>query len=599
MPERLRLDGVSELDPGQVVAWARCPGLGVDLVRDGPGMARLRASARYVEEAVRASEEAANEADPEHRRRHLIYGVTTGFGHNKNKPLPSKEAARQLQRNLIISHAAGVGHDADPANLKNYFEPAVVRALIAIRAQMFLRGFSGVRPEVVEAQVALLNNNIIPLIPKKGSVGSSGDLAPLAHLALVLIGEGEALVDGERLSGAEALRRKNLEPLVPSYKEGIGLTNGTTVALASALMALEDARRLLRCADAVAAMTLEATLGPTRAYEAIVHKLRPHPGQRLSARNFRQLIAGSKLVNRSGEVQSLYSLRCAPQVHGAAHDTWRHAHAVLSRELNAVTDNPLFDPAARVEDSIDGGKLCAYSAYSAGNFHGEPVGFVMDFLSVACSELANISERRIQMLLDGHANGDLPQDLIADSGLNSGFMILQYTAAALVSENKVLSHPASVDSIPTSSNAEDHVAMSPHAARKCREIIGNAFSVLGIELLSTTQALCFRTGRLPWPAKAPGYSSTDEALGRGTRAGFYAALKGLAAKTSEDKTDRDSGGEFKPFQCDDRPLAPYARRARALLENGFDDLVAAACELKTLPPLPIIDEVSGLDDPGH
>lgn len=571
MSETCTLNGEASLTVSDVVRFARAPSASFQISESGAGYERMKRTAAYIQDAVAIGQKHINDADEATRRRHLIYGVTTGFGHNKNKPLDCLNSARQLQRNLIISHATGVGSNTDVNDLSNYFSPEIVRALLIIRASMFLQGYSGVRPELARAQIELLNHNIIPLIPKKGSVGSSGDLAPLAHLALVLIGEGHALVDGNIVDGKTALKKAGLSPYNPTYKEGLALTNGTTVSLAIALFVIHEAKKLLLAADTLSGMSLEAILGPTRALEPFVHKLRHHPGQIQSAQNTRHVIEASQLINKSGEVQSLYSTRCSPQVHGAAHDTWRHSATVIARELNAVTDNPLFDADLDIASTIDGGELCAFNAFSAGNFHGEPVGFAMDFLAVAMAEVTSMSERRIQMLLDAHHNHDLPQDLIADHGLNSGFMILQYTAAALTSENKVLCHPASVDSIPTSSNAEDHVAMSPHAARKAREVANNAFSVLGIELLAVTQALCFRTGRVDWPkaiqSKNP-LTVGDDGLGRGTRAGFQAALKALG----------EDGQDYQPFEKDDRVPAPYARRARALLEGDFVDQVSQGCQ---------------------
>ena len=573
MSGELVLDGQGQLTIDQVVRCARDPDHSIRVARSGEAAGRLERTARYIESAVAEGHAALAGAAPEERRRHLIYGVTTGFGHNKNKPLADLEHARLLQRNIIMSHAAGVGFNTDPDDLSNYFAPEVTRAILLTRAAMFLRGYSGVRPKLVDAQLELLRRGVTPLIPIKGSVGSSGDLAPLAHLALVLIGKGRALVDGRIVSGAEALRLAGLRPYEPTYKEGLALTNGTTVSLALGLFAIHDARKLLLASDILAGMALEVVRGPTRAFEPFVHALRPHPGQILSARNVRNVIAESALINRSGEIQSLYSIRCAPQVHGAAHDTWQHAARVIERELNAVTDNPLFDPDLDVRQTLDGGRLCSFNAFSAGNFHGEPVGFVMDFLSIALAELASMSERRLQMLLDRNHNDELPQDLIADHGLNSGFMILQYTAAALVSENKVLCHPASVDSIPTSSNAEDHVAMSPHASRKAREVLSNAASVLGIELLAVTQGLCFRTGRTEWPNAEAGLTIADDQLGRGTRAAFALALDHLG-----------EAGQFSPFERDDRPPSPFARRARKLIQGDFTSRVSEATDgLDSLP----------------
>ena len=439
------------------------------------------------------------------------YGITTGFGEFKDKAI-APDDLEQLQRNLLLSHSVGVGENDDPDDLANYFPAEVVRGALATRLNAFLKGHSGVRAKLVAIVEAMLNRGVIPLVPLRGSVGASGDLCPLSHLFATLLGEGRFYtVEDARLDGAP--RRRDFrdarelpqllgfdaEEMKPTFKEGLALVNGANFSAAMLALAVHDAQKLADVADSAAALALEAMTGCTRALDAKVHQQRGHPGQIESAQNMRELIAGSRLVERAGAVQDPYSIRCAPQVHGATRDTIRFARSIAERELNAATDNPLFFPEnadpfdlqfrANWPEWYRGDERIAYSA---GNFHGQPLALAADFLTIAVAELANISERRTQTLLDGAHNRGLPQNLTTRPGVNSGLMILQYTAASIVSENKVLAHPASVDSIPTGANAEDHVSMSTHAGRKLRTVVSNAQSVLAIELLASAQAVEWR-----------------------------------------------------------------------------------------------------------
>lgn len=404
----------------------------------------------------------------------IVYGVTTGFGQFKNVVISSDQTAA-LQANLIRSHATGVGRP---------LSRDAVRATIVVRINSLLRGHSGVREEVVDRLLDLLNHDVYPFVPSKGSVGSSGDLAPLSHIMLVLMGEGEVIEKGRRRPAAEVLHEKGLESVTLLAKEGLALNNGTAVQTGIGTLAVNDALQLAKVFDIAYAMSLESMMGSVAASDARVHALRPHPGQVAVASNIRRLCADSEIIEshrNCGRVQDAYSLRCAPQVHGASRDTIRYVASVIERELNSVTDNPLLFP----DDGV---------AISAGHFHGEPIAQAMDFLKIGVCELANISERRVARLTDSALSEGLPAFLIPkeQAGLSSGFMIAQYTAAALVSENKVLAHPASVDSIPTSANQEDHVSMGTIAARQAAEIVGNARHVAAIELLCAAQALDFR-----------------------------------------------------------------------------------------------------------
>jgi histidine ammonia-lyase len=433
------------------------------------------------------------------------YGVTTGFGQFKDKPIAPRDL-EQLQRNLLLSHSVGVGENTNPDDLANYFPAEVVRGALVTRLNAFLKGHSGVRRRLVETVEAMINEGVIPLVPIRGSVGASGDLCPLSHLFAVLLGEGRYYVlggAGELRPAGElpALLATDAASLAPTFKEGLALVNGVNFSASMLALAVHDAAVLADMADAAAAITLEALCGCTRALDPKVHTARGHDGQIVSAERIRTLLEGSRLVERAGAVQDAYSLRCAPQVHGASRDAIRYVLGVAQREINAATDNPLFFPEdgepfdvrfrANWPEWYRGDQRLAYSA---GNFHGQPLALAADFLTIAVAELASISERRTQMMLDGNHNRGLPQNLTTRAGVNSGLMIAQYTAASLVSENKVLSHPASVDSIPTSANSEDHVSMSTHAARKLRTVLGNAQAVLAIELLTAAQAIEWRAG---------------------------------------------------------------------------------------------------------
>jgi len=400
-----------------------------------------------------------------------VYGITTGFGRLANVRIEEDDLER-LQENLIVSHAAGVG------------EPLPVdesRLAIAVRAATLSSGHSGVQPRTLDMLLELWNRGVTPVIPSQGSVCASGDLAPLAHIALVLIGKGEAFFGTKRVRTATALKRAKLKPITLAPKEGLALINGTSVATAIFARTLVRAQDLVRLADVAAAMAVEALLGTDVPFDPRVHALRPHPGQIATAANMKRLLRGSRILasHRQSEhkVQDPYSLRCVPQVHGATRDGLRFAADVCERELNAVTDNPLLFPNGDV--------------LSAGNFHGQHIALAADTAAMAIAELASISERRIEQMVNPDLS-KLPAFLATDPGLNSGFMMAQTTAAALVSENKTLAHPASVDSIPTSANQEDHVSMGMWAARKCRDIMRNTRRVLAIEFLTAAQALDFQ-----------------------------------------------------------------------------------------------------------
>ncbi|MGB4001494.1 MAG: histidine ammonia-lyase [Bacillota bacterium] len=399
----------------------------------------------------------------------VIYGVNTGFGHLASVRISDEELCK-LQENLIISHAAGTG---DP------FPDEVVRAMILLRANSLARGLSGVRYELIEALVSLANYDICPIIPEQGSLGASGDLAPLAHLALALLGKGKVRMGGMLMDAALALERAGISPLTLMPKEGIGLINGTQAMTAVGAIALYDAVVLAITADAAASMSIEALRGIPDAFRPCLHQARPHQGQMECAEFISRLLEGSRLVSAPGElrVQDAYSIRCIPQVHGATRDVLEYVRKVINTEINSVSDNPLVFPDGQV--------------ISAGNFHGQPVALAMDFLSIATAELGNISERRIERLLNPALSG-LPPFLAVQGGINSGFMISQYTAASLVSENKVLSAPASTDSIPVSASQEDHVSMGTIAARKARAVVKNVARILAIELMCACQALEFQ-----------------------------------------------------------------------------------------------------------
>jgi histidine ammonia-lyase len=400
----------------------------------------------------------------------IEYGITTGFGKFSDVVI-SKEDAKTLQRNLIISHACGVGEELDEE---------IVRGIMLLRANALSKGYSGARVTTIKTLIEMLNKGVTPVVYEKGSLGASGDLAPLSHMVLVMIGEGSAYFKGVRLSGREAMRQAGIEVVELVEKEGLALINGTQVMTSIGALAIYDAINLSASADIIAAMTVEGLRGITDAYYHRVHEVRPQTGQIKCAQNLLRILEDSTYTTRQGElrVQDAYSLRCIPQIHGASKDAIDYVKKVVEIEINSATDNPLI-----LEDEE--------RVISGGNFHGQPMALAMDFLGIALSELANVSERRIERLVNYQLN-DLPPFLTKKGGLNSGFMIAQYTAAALVSENKVLAHPASVDSIPSSANQEDHVSMGTIAARKARSILFNVSKVLGIEYLAASQGIYLR-----------------------------------------------------------------------------------------------------------
>src|SRR3989440_8440477 len=389
-----------------------------------------------------------------HGTREHTYGVNTGFGRFVSRSIP-EELTEELQLRLLRSHACGVG---DP------YPDEIVRAAMLLRANALAKGYSGARVETVELLVDCLNRGVLPHVPSRGSVGASGDLAPLAHLALPLVGEGEAAFDGELLPGAEALARAGLEPIELRAKEGLSLVNGTQFMAAFGALGLVRARRLAKSADVACAPSREALAGSRTSFLPQIHELRPLRGQQASAANILRLLEGSAIIESHrwcDKVQDAYSLRCAPQVHGASRDLIDYIDYTVSTELNSATDNPLVLPDEEL-------------LVSNGNFHGQPLAFALDALAMACSELASISERRVERLVNPNLSDGLPAFLTTDGGLNSGFMIPQYVAASLVSENKSLCHPASVDSIPTSAGQEDHVSMGNASGLKATQVVANS-----------------------------------------------------------------------------------------------------------------------------
>jgi histidine ammonia-lyase len=411
-----------------------------------------------------------------------VYGVSTGFGALANTSIAPERRA-ELQHALLRSHAAGVGAP---------MPGEVVRAMVLLRARSLALGRSGVRPELARGLVDLLNADITPWVPEHGSLGASGDLAPLAHCALVLLGEGWVLgKDGARIAAAEALHTAGLSPLKLAAKEGLALINGTDGMLGMLLLALADARHLFAMADVTAALAIEAMLGSERPFRPELHAIRPHPGQSSSAANIHRLLQHSAIMDSHRDdlahaVQDAYSMRCAPQVAGAARDTLDFAATVAERELRSVVDNPVVLPDGRVE--------------STGNFHGAPLGFACDFLAIAAAEVGAIAERRVDRLLDVTRSRELPPFLSPDAGVNSGLMIAQYTAAGIVAENRRLAAPASVDSLPTSGMQEDHVSMGWAAAKKLRTVLDNLTSLLAVELLAGVRGLQLRAPLTPSPA---------------------------------------------------------------------------------------------------
>jgi histidine ammonia-lyase len=455
----IHLDGQS-LTLADVVAVAR---RGVHASLAPSARKRMERSRAWVEKAVHEGA--------------VVYGITTGFGAFQEVSIGPGNL-RELQRNLILSHCAGVGEP---------FPAEVVRAMMLLRANALAKGFSGIRVSTVDRLLAMLNKGVHPVVPSQGSVGASGDLAPLSHMAAVLIGEGEAEYRGRRMPGAMAMDAAGLRPVVLEAKEGLALNNGTQAMTALAVLALHDAEILAESADTTGAMTLEAVKGKSAPFDIRVGRVRPHPGLAQSAARVRAMIKGSTLADAADDdtrttVQDSYSLRCIPQVHGAVRDALRYVRGVVETEINSATDNPLVFPERD-------------RALSAGNFHGQPVALAMDVLALAVAELGSIAERRVAKLMDRHHNAGLPPFLADNGGVQSGLMIAQYTAAALVSENKVLIHPASGDSIPTSANQEDHVSMGTIAARQARTVLENVRRVIAVELLCASRALDLRGAR--------------------------------------------------------------------------------------------------------
>ena len=462
-------------------------------------------------------------------RGEIAYGITTGFGAFKDR-LISPADVEQLQHNIIVSHAVGVG---DP------FDIPTTRAIMLIRANTLASGYSGIRLGTLQALLDLLNHGVHPVIPEKGSLGASGDLAPLAHMSLVLIGLGEAEYQGEILSGAEALARAGMTPVRLAAKEGLALTNGTSIMCALGVLETYRAEMLMRTGDIAGCLSLEALHGTQMAFDERIQRLRPFPRQQECAAFLRALLAGSEFTRGYDplNVQDAYTLRCIPQVHGAVRDAVAYCRWAIEIELNAVTDNPLI--------FIDGDDI---SVISGGNFHGEPLAIAMDYLGIAMSELGNISERRIARLIDESVNTHvLPAFLTRNGGLNSGFMLVQYTAAALATESKVLSHPASVDTIPTSANVEDHVSMGCTAALKARRINNNVERILGIELFAAAQGIDFRKDVI----------GADKRLGDGTQP-VYDLIR-----------------QHIPFIEADTVLYPHMEMLRRLVSSGQIDRAAA------------------------
>lgn len=427
----------------------------------------------------------------------VVYGVTTGFGSFCNTVIKTEES-KLLQKNLIVTHAVGAG---DP------FPTEVSKTIMLLRVNNLAKGFSGVRMETVETLVAMINKGVTPVIPEKGSLGASGDLAPLSHMVLPMLGLGIAEYNGEVMSGEEAMKKAGIQTIELTEKEGLALINGTQAMNAVGALTMIDTLELVKVADVAAALSFEAQNGVYDALQPRMHTVRPHQGQMDSAAIINHLLEGSKNTTKQGEikVQDAYSLRCAPQIHGASKDAINYVKEQIEIEMNSVTDNPII-----FADTMEG--------ISGGNFHGQPMALSFDFLGIALSELANVSERRLERLVNPALSG-LPAFLVENGGLNSGFMIVQYSAAALVSENKVLAHPASVDSIPSSANQEDHVSMGTIAARKAKSIMKNVRRVLAMELMCACQAIDLRG---------------DKGLGLGTKPA-YEVIRKVCPKLEDDR----------------------------------------------------------------
>lgn len=431
---------------------------------------RFGAPVALSDEAVQLILESRQVVDTIVAEDRVVYGITTGFGKFSDVVITGEEC-KLLQKNLIITHAVGAGEP---------FATEVSRGIILLRINNLAKGFSGARIETVNTMVEMLNKGVTPIVPQKGSLGASGDLAPLSHMVLPMLGLGEAEYQGVRMSGSEAMEKAGIPTIELTAKEGLALINGTQVMTSVGALTVYDALSLLKTADIAAAMSYEAHYGVIDAMNPKIHEIRPHQGQMDTARIMRQLLENSKNITRQGEirVQDGYSLRCVPQIHGASKDAVNFVKLKVDIEINAVTDNPII-----LKETME--------AISGGNFHGQPMALPFDFLAIAIAEIANVSERRIERMVNPAISG-LPTFLTKDGGLNSGFMIVQYSAAALVSENKVMAHPASVDSIPSSANQEDHVSMGTIGARKAKEILGNARRVLAMELMCACQAIDLR-----------------------------------------------------------------------------------------------------------
>ncbi len=483
-----------------------------------PGSPEIRLSQEAQERIERSAEAVQTLLE----RGEIAYGITTGFGAFKDR-LISRTDVEKLQRNILMSHAVGVGAP---------YDTPTTRAIMLIRANTLARGYSGIQLGTLQRLLDMLNLGLHPVIPEKGSLGASGDLAPLAHMALPIIGEGEVIHQGQQMTSAEALQRTGLKPITLAAKEGLALTNGTAVMCALGVLETVRAERVSHTADIAGCLSLEALHGTALAFDARIHALRPFPRQIDCATYLRHLLEGSEFTREPSatDIQDAYTLRCIPQVHGAARDAIAYARWAFEIELNAVTDNPLI--------FVDGDQI---SVLSGGNFHGEPLAIALDYLALAVAEIGNIAERRIMRLTDEASNTQtLPAFLTQQGGLNSGFMILQYTAAALASENKVLAHPASVDTIPTSANVEDHVSMGVTAGLKLRQVLDNVERILAIELMAAAQGVDFRKQR----------TSAEARLGRGTEP-VYRLIR-----------------QHVPFIEADQVLYPYMNATNALVKSG-------------------------------
>ena len=495
-------------------------------------------SLKLTEDAIRAVNRCSHAVQELVAQGKTVYGITTGFGAFRKKTIPNRDL-QELQRNIVRSHAAGVGKPLGTD---------AVRAMMLIRANTLSSGFSGIRLETLQLLLHMIERGVHPIVPRQGSLGASGDLAPLAHMSLVMIGEGKAEVHGEVLPGDEALKRVGLEPVELAAKEGLALTNGTAMMCALGCLAVVEAENCAYVANTVGALSLEALHGTAAPFDARVHRVRPHPRQIETASQLLDLLDGSEFLrdDLDEDPQDAYSLRCMPQVHGACADAVVNARNVLDIELNSVTDNPLifFEP--------DGSPV----AISGGNFHGEPVAIAFDHLALAMTEYGNISERRLNRLTDQASNNSLlPPFLTEHGGLNSGFMLTQYTSAALASENKALCFPASSDSIPTSANVEDHVSNGPVSIRQARRVLRNLEYILGIELMAAAQAIDYRRQQL----------GLDARIGKGTTAAYELVRSKI------------------PFLPKDAEMATYMAVSAQLVSDGaVRDTVQSALRDHTL-----------------